>query len=81
MNPLAVEVSRQVVWDAPGPRGEHLFMMDYSDVDPFRRVMRFKRLIMVLDGRGGARTYLVDDKVYLYTPNEYRLALREAGAP
>ncbi|ALL00809.1 Methyltransferase [Pyrodictium delaneyi] len=79
MNPLAVDASRQVVWDAPGPRGEHLFMVDYRDVDPFKQVMRFKRLIMVLDGRGGARTYLVDDEVYLYTPNEYRLALREAG--
>lgn len=68
-----------VVWDVPGPNGEHLFMIDYREYESLRGIVLFKRLITIIRPDGSTRSYLTIDRVYMYTANEYRLALLQAG--
>ena len=81
-NPLylgAAAEGKPYAWDVSCENGDRLFMVDYREVDPFAQTMRFKRLVNVLREGRLVKTVLVDDPIYLYTVNEYKLALEQAG--
>jgi len=81
MNPLYLHTveSKPIVWDVYCKSGERLLLIDYREVDPFAQTMRFKRLVHVIREGRLVKVVLVDDLLYLYTVNEYKLALERAG--
>jgi SAM-dependent methyltransferase len=76
--PSAAE-GRPIAWDVLCENGDRLFLVDYHEVDPLAQTLRFKRLVHVMREGKLAKAVLVDDLLYLYTVNEYRLALERAG--
>lgn len=80
-NPLylgAAAEGKPYVWDVSCENGDRLFMVDHREVDPFAQTMRFKMLVNVLREGRLVKTVLVD-LIYLYTVNEYKLDLEQAG--
>ena len=80
-NPIHPREERRypVVWDTPGPRGEHLLIVDYSETKSLRQERVLKRVITIIKPGGETKTILSVDKLYLYSPGEYKLVLKHAG--
>ncbi len=81
MNPLYLYAAegKPVAWDVQCENGDRLFLIDYREVDPVAQTMRFKRLVHIMREGKLAKVVLVDDLLYLYTVNEYKLAMERAG--
>ncbi len=71
---------RVTAWTAEGPDGETLIMNDWREVEDWvKPVIVFKREVRVVSPDGSVRSYVVSDRLRMYTALEFTLAAEEAG--